>query len=194
METCQGNVCHLGLIIFQCRYVKDLAYIKFSMYLQFSTVQNNILKNLLHTSCFRADIFWGAATAQSALWLVYWLDDWEILFRYPAWTRDFLFFRASILVLGPMSPAAERLHRAIFLEIWQRERAADVPPRPSSEVKNAAVSPLPPPHKPHSSGTQFHHCDCPPSYELRRNSACDYATLGSKPIEPPSRNMPPKVR
>jgi len=51
-----------------------LAYIKFSIYLQFSAVQNNILKNLLHISCFRDDTFWGTGIAQSVLWLVYWLD------------------------------------------------------------------------------------------------------------------------
>ena len=116
--------------------MEGLAYIKFSMYLQFPTVQNNILKNLLHINCFRADIFWGAGVALSILWLVYWLD-WEILFRYPTGTRDFLFIKASILAVGPMPPATEWLHRAIFLEIWQWERAANLSPPPSTEVKNA---------------------------------------------------------
>ena len=67
MWICQGNVCHLGLIIFQYRYMECLAYIKFSIYLQFSAVQNNILKNLLHISCFRDDTFWGTGIAQSVL-------------------------------------------------------------------------------------------------------------------------------
>jgi hypothetical protein len=164
------------------------------MYLQFSTVQNNILKNLLHISCFRADIFWGTGIAQSVLWLVYWLDDWEILFWYPAGTRDFLFFEASILALGPMPPTTEWLHRVIFLEIWQQEREANLSPPPSTEVKNACSCVFtPPPCKPHSSsGTKFHHSDCPPLYERCRTSACDYATIGSIPREPHCQNTTPQ--
>ena len=65
-------------------------------------------------------------------WSVCWLDDWEILFWYPAGTRDFLFFRASILALWPMPPATEWLNRAT---LWQREREADISPPPSTEVK-----------------------------------------------------------
>jgi hypothetical protein len=168
--------------------MEGLAYIKFSMYLQFSTVQNNILKNLLHINCFRADIFWGAGVAHCD-WSTGYTEKFcfdtrqgqEIfsLLKRPYWLWDL----CRQLLNGYIGPFSWRYGSGSVQPIYHLHLVLRLRMR-------AAVST--PPDKPHSSsGMKFHHSDCPLSYERRRTSAWTMPLWVQNPESHPAKICPP---